>query len=313
MWLRFRSWPVWAQIVAWALVWPVVWTVWVLQKKLWPRWIRGGLVAAAWGLVVLIALSSNGNPDKPRTAILEPTAAEAAASTNATSETTTAASPGTTTEQAPAPPPAPLLVSRVVDGDTIDLDNGERVRLVQIDAPERTGECYGAKSGGLLRQLLPVGSEVRLEVDRRLDKVDRYGRLLRYVFRGSRNMNLILVERGAANAYFYRGARGRFASKLAAAAARARDEGKGAWGACEASTDVGSAWTVTRKPKAPPPPAPVSNNCHPSYEGACLDPNSPDYDCAGGSGNGPDYTGPVRVVGPDVYGLDADSDGYGCE
>lgn len=184
---------------------------------------------------------------------------------------------------------------------------------MQIDAPERTGECYGAKSGGLLRQLLPVGSEVRLEVDRRLDKVDRYGRLLRYVFRGSRNMNLILVERGAANAYFYRGARGRFASKLAAAAARARDEGKGAWGACEASTDVGSAWTVTRKPKAPPPPAPVSNNCHPSYEGACLDPNSPDYDCAGGSGNGPDYTGPVRVVGPDVYGLDADSDGYGCE
>lgn len=48
------------------------------------------------------------------------------------------------------------------------------------------------------------------------------------------------------------------------------------------------------------------------YEGACLDPSSPDYDCAG-SGDGPDYTGFVRVVGPDDYGLDGDGDGEGCE
>ena len=56
-----------------------------------------------------------------------------------------------------------------------------------------------------------------------------------------------------------------------------------------------------------------AGNCHPSYKGACLDPKASDYDCAGGSGNGPKYTGPVRVVGPDVFGLDADGDGYGCE
>lgn len=68
--------------------------------------------------------------------------------------------------------------------------------------------------------------------------------------------------------------------------------------------------------KAPPPPkpAPVAvANCHPSYEGACLDPNASDYDCAGGSGNGPEYTGFVTVVGPDVFDLDADGDGVGCE
>ena len=57
----------------------------------------------------------------------------------------------------------------------------------------------------------------------------------------------------------------------------------------------------------------ASGNCHPSYKGACLDPNASDYDCAGGSGNGPKYTGPVRVVGYDEFGLDADGDGYGCE
>lgn len=40
----------------------------------------------------------------------------------------------------------------------------------------------------------------------------------------------------------------------------------------------------------------------------------PDHvDCAGGGGNGPVYTGRVRVIGPDEYGLDDDNDGVGCE
>jgi hypothetical protein len=66
---------------------------------------------------------------------------------------------------------------------------------------------------------------------------------------------------------------------------------------------------TTAAPAAKKPP----KRCHPSYKGACLDPNASDYDCIGGSGNGPKYTGPVRVVGPDVFRLDADGDGWGCE
>ena len=65
---------------------------------------------------------------------------------------------------------------------------------------------------------------------------------------------------------------------------------------------------VVAKPKPPPP-----DDCHTSYTGACLDPSASDYDCAGGSGDGPKYTGTVQVVGPDVYGLDGDGDGIGCE
>lgn len=53
--------------------------------------------------------------------------------------------------------------------------------------------------------------------------------------------------------------------------------------------------------------------CHPSYVGACLRIGAGDYDCAGGSGNGPNYTGRVIVVGPDVFDLDRDGDGVGCE
>jgi hypothetical protein len=56
-----------------------------------------------------------------------------------------------------------------------------------------------------------------------------------------------------------------------------------------------------------------SADCDPNYEGACLDPSSSDYDCEGGSGDGPDYTGPVRVVGDDPFDLDRDGDGYACE
>ena len=63
--------------------------------------------------------------------------------------------------------------------------------------------------------------------------------------------------------------------------------------------------TVAKKP---------ANPCDPNYAGQCLDPNAYDYDCAGGSGDGPRYVyGTVRVVGFDHYGLDRDGDGIGCE
>jgi hypothetical protein len=55
------------------------------------------------------------------------------------------------------------------------------------------------------------------------------------------------------------------------------------------------------------------SDCDPGYEGACLDPDAVDYDCEGGSGDGPKYTGTVTVVGADHYRLDNDGNGVGCE
>ncbi len=52
--------------------------------------------------------------------------------------------------------------------------------------------------------------------------------------------------------------------------------------------------------------------CDPNYD-PCV-PVASDVDCAGGKGNGPEYVdGPVTVIGDDIYGLDRDHDGIGCE
>ena len=73
--------------------------------------------------------------------------------------------------------------------------------------------------------------------------------------------------------------------------------------------------TGTKPPPEPEPepePAP-GPRCDPNYEGACV-PIAPDVDCAGGGGDGPAYVrGPVRVVGQDIYDLDRDGDGVGCD
>jgi hypothetical protein len=66
----------------------------------------------------------------------------------------------------------------------------------------------------------------------------------------------------------------------------------------------------TTQKRTTPPAEPT---CDPNYAWACV-PIASDVDCAGGSGNGPAYVqGPVKVIGYDIYDLDRDGDGIGCE
>ncbi len=76
---------------------------------------------------------------------------------------------------------------------------------------------------------------------------------------------------------------------------------------------------TTPPPTTPPPTtvasttASTSSGCDPNYSGGCV-PIASDVDCEGGGGNGPAYVrGPVTVIGSDIYGLDRDNDGIGCE
>jgi hypothetical protein len=73
--------------------------------------------------------------------------------------------------------------------------------------------------------------------------------------------------------------------------------------------------TVTRKPvtRVIAVGTRSAKQCDPNYGDGCV-PVASDVDCAGGSGNGPAYvSGVVKVIGDDIYDLDRDNDGYGCD
>lgn len=99
----------------------------------------------------------------------------------------TASAPGTGTGAPSAPAagkPALAFVQRVVDGDTVVLAGGERVRYIGVDTPElhhprKPVEWYAREAKEFNRQLVQA-KRVRLELD--VQKRDRYGRLLAYVY-----------------------------------------------------------------------------------------------------------------------------------
>jgi len=104
------------------------------------------------------------------------------------------------------------------------------------------------------------------------------------------------------------------ADKAAAeATARQAAETKAAQDAAAAKAAAEAAAKASAPPAPAAQPVPGTNpGCDPNYSG-CV-PIASDVDCAGGSGNGPAYVrGPVQVIGRDIYGLDADHDGLGCE
>lgn len=139
------------------------------------------------------------------------------------------------------------IVQRVADGDSIVLEGGARVRLLQIDAPELgEGECYGKDALEELERMLQPKGAIVLESDPRLDRVDRFQRLLRYVRVDDTNVNVELVRRGAATPYFRRGVRGRLAGALLGAVDEARDERRGMWGSCRVS------WSSNRQVETRP-------------------------------------------------------------
>ena len=126
------------------------------------------------------------------------------------------------------------IVEFVPDGDTIQLDDGRRVRLLQIDTPEggQGQECYAEAARDTLRVFVDERSEILLVADPLTDQEDRFGRLLRYVYADGVNVNIALVQRGAATVWFVEGVEGIFAEDLLAAATEANEAARGLWGAC---------------------------------------------------------------------------------
>ncbi len=91
-----------------------------------------------------------------------------------------------------------VIVERVIDGDTIVIENKTSVRLLGINSPER-GELYYNEAKEFLEELV-FNKTVRLEFGK--NRYDRYHRVLAYVFINTENINLELVNEGYANFYF---------------------------------------------------------------------------------------------------------------
>jgi micrococcal nuclease len=129
-----------------------------------------------------------------------------------------------------------VAVTRVVDGDTIQVAGGERVRLIGMDTPEtvdphRPAGCYGKEASRFTASLLPPGTTVRLVGD--VEQRDRYGRLLAYVYRRSDALfvNAELVRRGFAQVLTIP-PNVAHTDELTALAGQARGAAQGLWGAC---------------------------------------------------------------------------------
>jgi endonuclease YncB( thermonuclease family) len=220
-----------------------------------------------------------------------------------------------------------LTVTNVVDGDTVDLSDGRRVRLLGIDTPER-GDCGFDEASQFARTTL-LNQEVEVAADPTQDELDQYGRSLLYIGAPD-DYSTGVARAGWARHYVFDNNPVQKAPQIEAAQRAAQAERLGIWGGVcappppppptppapairqEPPPAPNNDNDTVRRPAAapappppppPPPPAPASN-CHPSYQ-PCV-PDGPDLDC-------PEIGFKVKVVGPDEYRLDADKDGWGCE
>ena len=128
-----------------------------------------------------------------------------------------------------------VKVTRVVDGDTIEIEGGKRVRLIGMDTPEinKTGEtgCFGREAADYAIKLL-TGQMIKMEKD--ISEVDRYNRLLRYVYVGDTMINDKLVRDGYARVYTYP-PDVKYKDKFLESEKYARENNLGLWSKCGSS------------------------------------------------------------------------------
>ena len=145
-----------------------------------------------------------------------------------------------------------VVVRKVIDGDTIEVSGGERVRLIGIDTPEthdpnRPAGCFGTEASRFTATLLAPGTPVRLVGD--AEQRDRYGRLLAYVYRRADGLfvNAELLRRGYAQLLTIP-PNVAHTDEFAAIARDARAGSQGLWAACTLMPDgrVGPASSSAR-------------------------------------------------------------------
>lgn len=129
------------------------------------------------------------------------------------------------------------LVTDVIDGDTIEIEGGQKIRYIGVDTPETTDprkevQCFG-KEAASANEKLVLGKHIKLETD--VNNTDRYGRLLRYVYlvdgENEIFVNDYLVKNGFAFAKSYP-PDVRFQDLFRLSEQQASADNLGLWGSC---------------------------------------------------------------------------------
>ncbi|MFL5361782.1 MAG: thermonuclease family protein [Myxococcales bacterium] len=120
-------------------------------------------------------------------------------------------------------------VARVIDGDTIELESGVRVRYLLVDTPEMSRDCF-AENGKSFNSEMVLGKIVRLSYDERC--TDDFGRSLAYVSVDGQEVNSLLVQRGYACVLFIPPDGARRVDEFDGLEREANDARRGLWSAC---------------------------------------------------------------------------------
>ena len=215
--------------------------------------------------------------------------------------------------QTELPPGDDAVVTKVIDGDTIQVRLKGKlysVRYIGVDAPEsvQRRDCFGREASTYNRSLvMPKGKGVTVRLEKDVSETDKYGRLLRYVYLPDGTMvNQALVEDGYAQVATYP-PDVKFEERFVEAQTAAREAGSGLWSKCAA--------TPTPAPKPAPKSTPTPE---PVVAAAPCDCAGPDLNCKDFSTQAEAQSCWAacggKVDGPNPFRLDGnDRDGLVCE
>ena len=127
--------------------------------------------------------------------------------------------------------PSEGKVTRVIDGDTIELEGGERIRYLLVDTPEISGggECFGEEARQLNSDLV-LNNTVQISYD--VDCTDNFGRTLAYVSVDGEEINSLLIQRGYACVLFIAPNGESRREELERLQLDAKNARRGLWSAC---------------------------------------------------------------------------------
>jgi micrococcal nuclease len=195
----------------------------------------------------------------------------------------------------------PYKVVKVIDGDTIKLENGEVVRYIGIDTPETVHpskpiQCFSKEASDKNKELVE-GKLVKFEKD--ITDRDKYGRLLRYVWVGDLFVNDELVRQGYAYVYTYP-PDVKYNEQFVQAQKEARENNRGLWAGCLEREVVEKIPSLPAEPTLPKKEIICSYNAY----------NCSDFSTHAEAQKAFDYCGGITN---DIHRLDADKDGLACE